>query len=540
MNGFREMIFKNEKRFCLCVSAFACALYFLFLLRFYLIDYQVPDFRLYGSMAVANRKAADGFSSLFIAAISRIAPKAITVLCLSLLSAGIFNLLFFYLNAFYKNFRRFIFVLLLTFSCGCWYYFYGKIFYDFPFSAFSYSLCLLQVGKIIAKNRNGESAEKNWLCFFVLAGFTLSWKPYNVFMLAGLLFLALAKTETRKILCAFFLNAKNIAASVATLVLGYCVGNFNLLVSPIETVRGIQTYPASFRFREFMYGKSRIIWDHVCDLPFNQTVFALSTLVLLFVLIPLLSGRKKYVPVFLAMMFLFRFYIKHFSPGYAWHGLVFGVFLLTAVLFVFSEKEPFPKSAKIISVVALCIQFFVTFGFYLPTQIRWHTETQKAIRVLEEQNGEILSDVENLISGFGSRKFFIDEPVKRYRPMRRNSIHPRKMGIRQPYIIFDDIWNSSPLEYPNQNDWERIYRLENCTQHMDKKENKYIVYVVPNCFKRLCDVSTVFQYENMSRAEIIRKNDYTIYVYDTGYQDPNDIDSVFENAADLNDAVVTE
>ncbi|MGN0740810.1 MAG: hypothetical protein ACI4LX_11635 [Treponema sp.] len=415
--------------------------------------------------------------------------------------------------------KRFLFVLALTLSCGCWYYFYGKIFYDFPFSVFSFSLCLWQISEIIIKSRNGKEYFKNWLAFFALSGFTLSWKPYNIFMLAGILGCAFAKDETRKIVLLQLSHVKKILYASVLFIFGYIAGNFNLLVSPRVTLKGIMAYKASFSFREFLYSKHRIIWDHVNDLPFCISIFSITVMILLFVIVPLISNRKRYAAIFVTMFIFLRIFIKHFSPGYAWHGLTFGSFLLVLLLFVFSERESFSKASKILSVVAVTIQICVTFGFYVPTQIRWHNATQKSIYVLEKENSSILNDVEALVNDFNGQTFYIDEPVKRYKPIVTSGIKIRKMGIRQPYIIFDEISYKSPLDSENSYDWKIIRNMENfdnpgfINYWTFKESTKYLVYVVPNPFKTLCNVADLFRYDELPLVKSIVRENYSIYVY---------------------------
>ena len=542
MNKAIENIKDNEKKISLAVTAVFCLAYFFFMLRFYIIDYNVPDFRLYGSFAEQNFKAKDGFSSLFIwiAGISRIMPKFITISCLLLLTGSIFNFVLFYVRCFFVSLKRFSFVLALTFSCGCWYYFYGKIFYDFPFSAFSFSLCLWQVSEIIVKNRNGKEYFKNWLTFFALSGFTLSWKPYNIFMLAGILLCALAKDETRKIVLFQLSNVKKILCAAVAFIFGYIAGNFNLLISPKATIKGIMAYKASFPFREFLYSKHRIIWDHVNDLPFCFSIFSITVILLLFVLVPLVSNRKRYAAVFAIMFVFLRIFIKRFSPGYAWHGLTFGVFLLVLSLFVFSERRGFSKISKVLSVLALAIQLCVTFGFYIPTQIRWHDTTQKAISVLEKENSAILSDIESIVKDFNGKTFYIDEPVKRYKPVATSGIRIRKMGLRHPYIIFDEISYKSPLDFENSYDWERIMNMENFDSPGFKESTKYLVYVVPNSFKTLCDIADLYRYDELPLVKSLVRENYSIYVYDNQFSEEIDIDAFFDESDDVDYPVIAE
>ena len=522
MNLLLSFVHKDERRFCLCAAAVLCFLYFLFLFRFYLIEYYVPDFSLYGYMAASNRKSADGFSSLFIwvAGISRFMPNLVVFTCLFMLATSLFNILSFYIRCFYINVTRFVFYTVALFSTGTWYYFYGKVFYDFPFSAFTYSLCLWQMGKVILRWRQQKPFDKNWFYFFAFSGLALSWKPYNIFMLAGLLLCSLANDEIRNIVLSKAKSARMCALSFTFLAIGYVIGNFNFLVSPKETIKGIIAYKASFPFKEFLYGKAGVIWDHVNNLPFCVSIFSLTAMFLLFMVVPLISKRKRYAAVFAVMFLFFRVYIKYCSPGYTWHGLPFGIFLVTLLMFLLSEKRKFPRGAKSLLLFAVGIQLSITFGLYVPTQIKWHSATQKSIAVLENHNGEILGTVQDIVKEFDGKPFYIYQPVQRQKPMCMSPLRFRPIGLKQPYIIFDDIRDYSPLESQNFYDWEKLYKMENSVQYKTNKWTfrncaKYLIYIVPNDFKSLVDVADVWPFEDLVLYKRVLGDGYTIYIYDT-------------------------
>lgn len=63
---------------CSCRGIFLC------LLRFYIIDYYVPDFRLYSHWPLYDYTSRDGYSSLWIqiCGLITMAPRQMTVLCL--------------------------------------------------------------------------------------------------------------------------------------------------------------------------------------------------------------------------------------------------------------------------------------------------------------------------------------------------------------------------------------------------------------------------------------------------------------------------
>ena len=72
----------------------------------------------------------------------------------------------------------------VLYSCCAFYYFYGKIFYDFPFSYYTYTLCLIVISTIKWDDIEQVNNKKKWYLLCGLVGFCLSWKPYNIFMIA--------------------------------------------------------------------------------------------------------------------------------------------------------------------------------------------------------------------------------------------------------------------------------------------------------------------------------------------------------------------
>ena len=89
--------------------------YFVFLLRYYLINYYVPDFRLYFSMAFDGAKARDGFSSLFIwiAGLSATIPKQLTIFILILMSLSMIQFSFFIKFIFNKKNKHYYWITIL-------------------------------------------------------------------------------------------------------------------------------------------------------------------------------------------------------------------------------------------------------------------------------------------------------------------------------------------------------------------------------------------------------------------------------------------
>lgn len=506
----------EEKRMALFILCLVCIIYFGFLLRFYNIDYFVPDFRLYNSMASANCKAADGFSSLFIwmASLCSIMPKFMNFASLAMLCCSIFNILFFYYNVFWENIQKFILVIIMCMSCGAWYYFYGKVFYDVPFSVYNYSLCLLVFAKLYENKENREKAQLWWYVLIYLLGLMMSWKPYNIFMLSGSGLLVLAYDDFRKEMFLSLNRMKKIFISGALFLTGYITGNFNLLLFPRETIEGIKAYPASYVFSEFMLDKHRIIWDHINDLPFSISVFSIAFLIFAGVIWPIAIKKLRYLWISLFMFGALALYISYFSPGYTWHGLSYGFYFVTYTLFLVKETKQemlhFQLFKKFL-IFILIIQFAVNFGYYIPVQIRWAVSTEKAIEVLENKETEIFNHVSQEAKNFGESSYMVECAVKRYRPYHLNVLDFRTVSIEQPYIVAENIEFVDPLCYMNYDGWHSIYTSKNYLA--DSVNCNYIMFIVPNIFKSMSDVANMHLFDGKTLLTAIREEDYTIYVY---------------------------
>ena len=163
--------------------------YFIAMSQFYIVSYYVPDFYGYMAMIIKAEKPlpVDAFSSLFVT-ISPLAyafPFVLTIMSLIFLTLSLFlfNYVFYKLKK--TDLFDYIVFLVASFSSGCWYYFYGKIYYDFPYTALSFSLALLALYYLLDAKRE-KAYDFVWYSFPLALGFCLSWKTYNIFPVAGL------------------------------------------------------------------------------------------------------------------------------------------------------------------------------------------------------------------------------------------------------------------------------------------------------------------------------------------------------------------
>lgn len=506
----------DERKLAFWLLCAVCVIYFGGLYQFYSIAYFVPDFRLYNSMAADNRKAADGFSSLFIwlASLCSIMPEFMNVMSLLIMSLAIFNILLFYHGMFWENMFKSALAMTLCMACGVWYYYYGKIFYDVPFSVFSYSLCLLAFMKVFHNRDHRQKAQKWWYALSFLLGFMMSWKPYNIFMLAGVGLLGLACDETRAGICVSIDGLKKLSVSGALLLLGYVTGNFNILMFPKETIIGIKAYPASYLFSEFMLDKHRIIWDHINDLPFSLSVFSVVLLIFAGIVWPIAIGRLRYLWISLFMFDALWLYISYFSPGYTWHGFGYGIYFVTYLLVLVRETKMEVlrrRGFQVILFWVILIQCAVNFGYYIPTQARWAGATRQAIAVLEEKETEIFDHVSRLVESFGGSTYMVENAIKRYRPYYNTVLDLRPVSVKQPYIVAENVAFVDPLQYRNYDGWMRIYTGGNYLY--DPQNCDHIIFIIPNDFKCMGDVADIHLYDSKNLSEVIRENDYTIYVY---------------------------
>ena len=489
-------------------------IYFVLLLPYYLIDYYVPDFRLYFSMAFDGAKARDGFSSLFIwfAGLATSIPKQLTVFCLVLMSLSIIQISFF-IKFFFKRRKYLYYVSILTlYSSCCFYYFYGKIFYDFPFTAFTYSLCLLILKKLITKNQNMEKIDKEWFLFCILLGFLLSWIPHNIFPLVGLILLMFTKKESKNILTKILKSLKKMGISILFFIFGYVVGNYNLLFYPKATIDGIKAYSARCGFKLFLMGKTRILWDHVNDMPFNVSVMTVVTVIIFLYILPILFKKFEFLLISIFMTICFYLFISYFSPGYAWHGFTIGLFIITYIIFFLSElKEETEKKQtvkKILIGVAILIQAIVCFVYYIPLQNKWYLITEEAIKILENKESEIYSDVLYLINNkIGTDDYMIDVALKRYKPVALFPLKWRKINIKNTYIVAENYTFLNPLEAINYDGWSQINGKE--------EGARYIIWILTDNFKRMGDVADVNIYNNdkFNIVDRIHGKGYTVYLY---------------------------
>lgn len=479
-----------KNRWQYVISILLGIIYFAFMFRFYMIDYNVPDFRAYESFFEAGCLAKDGFSTLFIwiAHFAATHPHRLTVFCLGILTLALVNMLFGVNMLLKENLHKWLIGILFSVVCGCWYYFYGKIFYDFPFSAFTYSVgfvLVVDLLKGLENNRTDKKIAVEWLVIMVIFGFMMSWKPYNIFLLVGLWLLAINNKACSAFFWNIFKKPLKILTTVICFVIGYIAGNYGLLVNPIDTLIGIKAYPANSDFIDFLFNGIERIWDHVNCVSFNKGIIAVISVCAVMFLIPLILKKWTYVCISLVMLFGDALYIYECSPGFLWHGLPYGLFILSYVIFLLRDIEEGSISRNSrkfiyeIFAIAMIYQGYNCFFNYIPMQINWFDKTEDAIAVLEENYLDIASAIEDYYYQITDAGYSVtyDNAVKRYRPC--SYLGGTKFVDPLEYMIIN-------------NDTDKAW----ITDIRESTDTDFVIYVVPDAMLEIDDVACSRKYDN--------------------------------------------
>lgn len=381
-----------DRKWVLGLSALCC-LYFALLLRFYLVRYDVPDYFLYHRFGVQGLAAKDGFSSLFVwlSTYNTRFPLAYHVVPLACLSAALFSLNYAFQRSVRGSVARKLF-LGVSFSSGIWYYFAGKVYYEFPFVALCVALSLLAIARMRTMTPRSAAQRRVRGLALLLLGFALSFKPHGIFVVLGLLMLLAVSREGR----AFYRTQNAVAEwlrSGACFLGGFLLGNYNLLLRFDDMIAGLHAYPAQCDLGDHLFGDARLVWDHVNLPPFDTGAFNVIALGVILFVLPLLLENRLYVVVNGLLAAAYGVFIQLVSPGYVWHGFPFCLFALLSLAFMLAESEALPRERRstfrALLGVALAIQLYTNFFDYVPQQISAFLGAQDAASALERNSGAI-------------------------------------------------------------------------------------------------------------------------------------------------------
>lgn len=405
-----------QKIFCLSFLVFCTFAYILFLINFYSKSYEIPDYYSYYSFSLKELKANDGFSSLFILISNELINyySLIHFAMLALLALSIFIIILGFFKVVESIISRLIFTC-YVFSLGFWWYFYGKLFYEFPFISFIFSIIFYLTLPFILdyKKFNTDFFKSHYFkvyIIFLLLGFCLSWKPHALITIICLVFFISKDTNLTK---EFFLKFSTL------FLIGYLLGNFNLLFYPEETIKGIRGAKSGIAILDihsYFFDDYKKVWDHVNLLSFNTAILHWTSVIFFLFVFPFFTNITKKLLIFNCLIFLFFCFLMYkFLAGLTWQGFTFSLYFI--ILIAYAIAGAHLKKSKLIYIIVLLlsIQIHNNFFNYIPLQSHWDKKTDESINIINTHHGSILLDVQKLIASNGPN-YYINLSVKRFYP----------------------------------------------------------------------------------------------------------------------------
>lgn len=469
------------------------ALYFVLLKPFYVRDYEVPDYFAYYGMGHEKYPAMDGFSSLFIkiASFSLEYYESFHYAMLGLLTGAIVIINFAFIANCKNTFSRILF-LLFSFSMSSWYYFDGKVFYEFPFIAFNFAIVLWLLAPVIAATTPSKSlsaspvtrvfsktlgfpiSHSRLLLACLFSGLCISWKSHAIFPIFGLFGLILINQS--KVLKP--LSPALIISSALFMCLGYISGNFHLIDETTATLSGIKGYPGQVEILHYLFNDDRTVWDHINFFSFNTSVFNVSAAFILLFLCPLFLKDRWHIIFFnFFITTLFLIIINLMSRGYPWHGFPFSLYLLTFSFYLLINLKQVPRKyiGYAIFVVSLSTQLYKLAFIYLPLQIESYRATELSINIIRNQ-GQLINQL-------------ITQIIKEEGPNYRLNLLLKR----------DDRFRNPPLIDPDQRMWRNLNKnqcQQNCIPNYEIFIAPYPLFTIPSFEPKLSGKLKLMPYEN--------------------------------------------
>lgn len=433
-------LFSGRRFFYL--NLFVLALYIKFAIPFYSLAYEVPDYFKYYGFAKEHFPARDGFSSLFILISSHLINSygLIHWSMLFLIAISLWLLNFTFSIVCKSGIKRFLFIV-FTYSLGCWYYWYGKTFYEFPFIVFTYTVMLYLAKDFLIEEahltqiRNPKRI-KSLRLLFLLGGFCLSWKAHALFPVMGLI--SLIWISNKALINSIKRSQLLILAGV--FCCGYLLGNFNLLFDFLGTIQGIRGYKTNANLLLFLLSDDKTAWDHINLYSFQSAIYWLPGAAFILLVTPLfVSSAKRLLCLNLFMTFFFLLVMGQFLSGLTWQGFPYALYFVALMFYVLVNAKITTYKAPIVwlTLVFVIPQYYWLLTHYLPEQIVWQESTNRSIEDIKHDQEEILMQVQKIILQNGS-KYRIDLRLKRNSP----------------------IYFYNPLQVANSTGWNPIFEKE--------------------------------------------------------------------------------
>ena len=468
------------ERYFFCLNLLASLLYVGVAIPFYSLPYEVPDYFKYYGFAQDHLPAKDGFSSLFIT-ISGFLLKQyalIHLLMLFLMSSSLWILNYSFSRICGTSANRLLF-LVFTYSMGCWYYFYGKVFYEFPFIAFTFAVMIFLAKNFLVSNQKINSVNIKYLyLFFILAGFCLSWKAHALFPVVGLICLLLICNQS--IYEAFL--SRHLFTFGLLFLFGYGIGNYNLVIDFVGTLQGIRGYKTNSNLLQFLFSDAVTSWDHVNLQSFNSAIYSvLGSFFILFIAPFFAPHAKKIISLNIVVAALFLFVMGAFLSGLTWQGFPFSLYF-AALMFYLLAKVRIYSLISLLPLFLIAVfgaQYINLFGKYLPLQHQWMQATNLSIDQLKRNQEKILSEVKSIIAKNGPT-YRIDLRLKRNWP--------------------NDF--SNPLQIANAAGWYPIFKEECVSPCLPT----YQILIESTGLYRISSYQKVY----LSNAQAIESDEYLV------------------------------
>ena len=482
-------------------------IYFILFKNFYILDYEVPDFFAYSSWWSERNfnHSKDNFSTLFvfISQFSQFYYYEFKIASLLLISFSIFifNLTSFFLN----NLLSKILFIISNFSIGSFYYIYGKLYYEFPFISFFFSIIFLLSIYFLFLLKNDKIEKKvHFFILFLLAfliGFLISWKSHSIFPLYGLGLLVLL-SRTNLILNIFLYNFKNFLIFSFFIILGWSIGNFSIFYSIGDTYYGLknvyQIKNIFFEFKKlywhFFETVSMYNYDHVTTTSFTYGIYNFISLLILLFILPFFTKHKlKFMFVNISIFFFYSVFIMFFSTGYIWHGFSISLYIIVLIYYYLLEIDKNKNQKYIFSLIIVCVMTQVYFNYnYIKTSLNQIDITNIAVEKIEENSEKIILDIEKLITenNLNNKNFCIVSELKRKKILNNYNI----------------------LEATHKSELNKI-QMKSKSYMLNSKlqcaNSKYIIGFKPKIIDQIIYYHPT--YNNLINK--IERNDYIVYFY---------------------------
>ncbi len=397
-------------------------------------------------------------------------------------------------------------------SLGCWTHVTSNFWNDVPLSAISFAL---GIGAFTLAYLNPQN-KAWWLLHFLLMGFALSWKTYNIFGLIPILLFSLplySKVHSSPL--------GGVFKACAFMLMGYLGGMYHLLTDPLATLNGIRGYPLPISWKRLA----------VCWIPlpqFSRGIYDQSISTALTIgclpfplLITWLWLYKRVAPTLLAMLIgvglLFNIYILKFGFGLNRHGfpLSWGlVFAFTMMLLALPSRslcvdDASKKMRRWVS-MGIIGSLLVTFGYFVPTQFIINWGMHLAVGRLNHHSNTIFNMIQpyrlhypNLHTFVFCYRWLPEYPSYWIVPFR---------DLTSP--LFGMMATSFPRRIPLQKHDPRFtFIKETALFHIPKNEDDPILIVIPS-FKTPIFYPLSSQYwqffENKYTSEMVQNRRKTI------------------------------